>query len=312
MTGFVTTCDGAVYRLPTLFAWKFCETGAEPCDSFTLRCPYEQSMAEVLRCAVRFTAEENGKTAFCGVVDEYQMTCDERGAELEIAGRGMAALLLDNEAEAVTYQRATMAEILRNHVLPCGIVCREYDDLCANAPYSIASGTSQWKALCDFTRSFGGFVPHFDRDGTLTLKKKRTIPGVTIDAAVPVTAVRYRDRRYGVISEALVVDKKTRLRRTVRNEDLCSRGGSCRRIFYVPAYSSQQAMRYAGEYQIERSCEDAETMRVTVSGDFDALPGGTVSVRGGALGVTGAFRVTEVVREENENGRTTEVTMQRE
>ncbi|MDO4813243.1 MAG: hypothetical protein Q3995_06995 [Eubacteriales bacterium] len=312
MKGFVTTCDGAVYQLPTLFAWRFSETGAEPCDSFSIRCSYDRNMAEVLRRAVRFTAKEDEKTAFCGVVDEYQMTCDERGLELEITGRGMAALLLDNEAEAVTYQCAAMTEILKNHVLPYGIRCTAYDNLRANAPYKVASGSSQWKALRDFTHCYGGFLPHFERNGTLTLTKKRTISGVTIDETVPVTAVRYCDRRYGVISEAVVIDKKTRLRQIVRNANLYPRGGMCRRIFYVPAYSGQQAMRYTGEYQIERSCEDAETMRVTVSGDFDALPGGTVTIRGGALGVTGAFRVTEVVREENENGRTTEVTMQRE
>lgn len=312
MTGFVTTCEGEIYQLPTLFAWRFSYTGAEPCDSFSVSCPYEQAMADVLRRAVRFTAKEDGKTEFFGVIDEYQMTCDEKGTELEITGRGMAALLLDNEAEAVTYQRAAMAEILKNHVLPYGIVCRAYDELCASAPYKVASGSSQWKALRDFTHCCGGFLPHFDRDGTLTLMKENRIPGVTIDDTAPVTALCYRDRRYGVISEALVVDKKTRARQIVRNANLYPRGGMCRRIFYVPAHSGQQAMRYTGEYQIERSAEDAETMRVTVSGDFDAQSGGTVTINGGKLGVTGVFRVTEVVREMNENGRTTEVTMQRE
>lgn len=311
MKGFVTTCNGEIYQLPTLFAWTFSETGGEPCDSFSVRCPYERDMAEVLHRAVRFTAKEDGKTEFSGVVDEYQMTCDEKGMELEITGRGMAALLLDNEAEAVTYQRAAMAEILKNHVLPYGIVCTAYDNLCANAPYKVASGSSQWKALRDFTHCYGGFLPCFSRDGALVLTKQRAISDVTIDDTVPVTALCYRDRRYGVISEAVVIDKKTRVRQIVRNGNLYSRGGMCRRIFYVPAYSGQQAMRYTGEYQIERSAEDAETMRVTISGDFDARPGGAVSIRGGVLGVTGAFRVTEVVREENEDGRTTEVTMQR-
>ena len=169
MTGFVTTCEGEIYQLPTLFAWRFSYTGAEPCDSFSVSCPYEQAMADVLRRAVRFTAKEDGKTEFFGVIDEYQMTCDEKGTELEITGRGMAALLLDNEAEAVTYQRAAMAEILKNHVLPYGIVCRAYDELCASAPYKVASGSSQWKALRDFTHCCGGFLRHFDRVGTLSL-----------------------------------------------------------------------------------------------------------------------------------------------
>ena len=59
MTGFVTTCEGEIYQLPTLFAWRFSYTGAEPCDSFSVRCPYEQAMADVLRRAVT-VAEELG------------------------------------------------------------------------------------------------------------------------------------------------------------------------------------------------------------------------------------------------------------
>ena len=129
MTGYVTTCDGAVYALPVLLAWELRYTGGEPCDSFGVKCPYEAAMAKVLRCANRFrAAEDDGQTAFFGVIDEVEAVCDDKGLHLEIAGRGMAALLMDNEAEAVTYQRASTAEILRRHVTPYGITCAGYDE----------------------------------------------------------------------------------------------------------------------------------------------------------------------------------------
>ena len=268
-------------------------------------------MAEVLRRANRFrTVEDDGQTAFFGVIDEIEAVCDEKGLHLEIAGRGMAALLMDNEAEAVTYQRASTAEILRCHVTPYGITCAGYDEVYAS--YKVASGSSEWKALSDFTRLCGGFAPYFERDGSLLLTKKHDFLRVILDGNTPVTALRYCDKRYGVLSEAVVVDKSTRVKQTAKNTDFYARGGQCRRIFYAPSKSGAQAMRYTGEYQIERAAENAETLEVTVAARFDAKPETVVSVSESKLGVTGEFRVKEVVRRFGEAGETTALTMQRE
>ena len=230
MKGYLTTCDGAQFELPTLLKWEFSYTGSVPCDSFTLKCAYEPAMAETLRRAVRFTAREDGTVEFAGVVDECGVTCDEKGLQLEVSGRGMAALLLDNEAESVSYQWATMEEILKNHVTPYGI------------------------------------APYFDKTGALEVKKNRRAARVSIDAKTPVTALAYCDKRYGVIAEALVVDSKAGVKQSVKNEAFCARGGTSRRVFYVPARSGTQAMRYTGEYQIAKSKEGAETLRVTIAG----------------------------------------------
>ena len=311
MTGYVTTCDGAVYALPVLLAWELRYTGGEPCDSFSVKCPYEAAMAEVLRRANRFRAlEEDGETAFFGVIDEVEAVCDDKGLHLEIAGRGMAALLMDNEAEAVTYQRASTAELLHRHVTPYGIVCAGYDEV--YAPYKVAGGSSEWKALSDFTRLCGGFTPYFERDGSLLLTKKRELPRMMLGGDQPVTALRYRDKRYGVLSEAVVVDKSTRVKQAVKNADFYARGGRRRRIYYAPTKSGAQAMRYTGAYQIERSKENAETLEVTVAARFDAKPETVVSVSESRLGVTGEFRVKEVVRRFGKGGETTVLTMQRE
>ena len=246
MKGYLTTCDGAQFELPTLLKWEFSYTGSVPCDSFTLKCAYEPAMAEVLRRAVRFTAREDGTVEFAGVVDECGVTCDEKGLQLEVSGRGMAALLLDNEAESVSYQWATMEEILKNHVTPYGIVCTGYDAVTAAARYRVANGSSQWKALNNFAALHGGIEPYFDKTSALEVKKNRKAARVSIDAKTPVTALAYCDKRYGVIAEALVVDSKAGVKQSVKNEAFCARGGTSRRVFYVPARSGTQAMRYTG------------------------------------------------------------------
>ena len=119
-------------------------------------------------------------------------------------------------------------------------------------------------------------------------------------------------KRYGVIAEALVVDSKAGVKQSVKNEAFCARGGTSRRVFYVPARSGTQAMRYTGEYQIAKSKEGAETLRVTIAGRFTAAPGDIAAVSGTKIGIVGNFRVIECVRRFGESGEACEVTMQRE
>ena len=311
MKGYLTTCEGEVYELPALLAWELSYTGSVPCDSFALKCPYEAAMAETLRRAVRFTAREDGEMTFVGVIDEYEAVCGEKGLLLEMSGRGMAALLLDSEAEAVNYELATTEEIVKNHVTRWGVACAAWEEAEA-AGYRVANGASQWKAMYDFAVLHAGLTPYFRADGTLELTSAHRGKRVVIDGQTPVTALAYRDRRYGVIAEALVVDKKAGEKQSVRNESFCARGGRSRRVFYVPSRSDRQTMRCTGEYQIERSKEGAETLRVTAAGRLDALPGDHADVRGTRLGVSGSFRVIELTRRMDETGEMSEVSLQRE
>ena len=66
----------------------------------------------MLSAACRFFAQWEGERVFTGVVDEFAVICGRDGLYLELSGRGMAALLLDNESEALSYERAVLEEIL--------------------------------------------------------------------------------------------------------------------------------------------------------------------------------------------------------
>ena len=166
--------------------------------------------------------------------------------------------------------------------------------------------------LNDFAALHGGVEPYFDKAGTLELKRTHRGADVTIDAQTPVTALVYCDKRYGVIAEALVVDKRAGARQSVKNADFCACGGTSRRVFYVPAKSGAQTMRCTGEYQIRKSKEGAETLRVTIAGRFSAAPGDTAVVSGTKLGISGRFRVIECTRRFGESGEASELCLQRE
>ena len=307
MTGRIYTADHQVYALPPLLSWRVTHTGTVPCDSFSATFLYQREMGEVLPLAAGFAAEEDGRVMLRAVVDEYSVDLDGNGLTATVAGRGYAARLLDNESRPVTYQEATLAEILRNHAEPYGVVCREAAEVRAGSVYTVAAGASQWKAVESFCRTYGGFSPRFSREGELLAGPEKPGRTISIGEGDPLLACTLREDHYGVVTEALVIDKTRNRSFSVKNQDMLRRGGQCRRVIYTPGQSTWDAMRYTGEYQIQKSQEDAWTAEVTVPGSFPAFPGDRAALRLERMGLRGTFRVAEVENRFDERSGATAV-----
>ena len=116
---------------------------------------------------------------------------------------------------------------------------------------------------------------------------------VSIGESDPVLACTLREDHYGVLTEALVIDKTQNRSFSVMNQEMIDKGGQCRRVIYTPGQSTWAAMRYTGEYQIQRSKEDAWTAEVTLPGSFLAFPGDRAAVSLERMGLLGTFRVAE-------------------
>ena len=294
MTGRIFTSDHKVYELPVLLSWNVTHTGSVPCDSYSVTFLYQKEMAPILRLAAGFIGMENGEIAARGIVDEYTVDLGSDGITATITGRGAAARLLDNESRPVTYQAATLEEIIRCHVTPYGIVTREIADVRANSVYTVAAGASQWKVLADFCRTYGGFLPRFDTNGAmLAVPEKKPEKKIVIGENDPVLECSLREDHYGVLTEALIIDKTRNISYSVKNADMIAKGGQCRRVIYTPGQSTWAAMRYTGEYQIEKSREEEKLVTVTLPGSFLAFPGDWVSLGLERMGLTGEFSVRE-------------------
>lgn len=294
MTGRIITSSHRTYDLPELAEWNLTYTGSVPCDSFAVTFPYEKSMAEALHLAAGFAAIENGQVLLRGIVDEYTVFLTAEGLLAAVRGRGYAARLLDNESRPVTYQAATLAEIVRSHVAPYGISCGEIADIRADSVYTVASGVSQWKALENFCRTYGGFSPRFGRDGKLLAAPERDNgTRLAVGERTPVLSCQLQEDHYGVLTEVLVIDKTRNTSYSVKNQDMISRGGQCRRVVYTPGQSAWAAMRYTGEYQIARSRENERMVTLCLPGCFEAFPGDIVRLELEQLGLFGEYRVAE-------------------
>lgn len=299
-----------MFRLPPLLSWRVTHTGTVPCDSFSVTFVYQKEMAEVLARAAGFAAEEDGTVVLRAIVDEYTVDLDGGGLTATVSGRGYAARLLDNESRPVTYQQATLAEILKNHAEPYGITCEGMAEVRADSVYTVAAGASQWKAVESFCRAYGGFVPRFSREGALLAGPEKAGQTLSIGERDPVLSCTLREDHYGVLTEALVIDKTQNKDFTVKNQEMIDKGGQCRRVLYTPGQSTWAAMRYTGEYQIARSKEDAWTAEVTLPGSFLAFPGDRAALSLERMGLTGTFRVAEAEnRFDGRNGAVAALTL---
>lgn len=309
MTGQIVTYEGRAYTLPVPLAWKLEYACGVPCDSFWLELPWQEGEEEIYRKAVRFAAYEGEGRVFTGLIDEVEWTRDRKGSRVVLSGRNMAALLLDNEAEAADYSAATLADILTDHVIPYGIEVAQAADIPPCQNFSIASGSSRWKVVHDFVRYHGKLPPRFDREGRLVAAPFEDTKIRVLDDTVPVTSFQGRERRYGVLSEILVQDKKRKTAERVVNEEFTAQGGQARRILTMTGASGQRAMRYSGQFQLEQSEAGRRRVELTVPDLFFAWPGELLRISRTGCGENGLWRVLESVVTEDSAGRQTRLVL---
>lgn len=294
-TTFQLTCyDGRQYTLPAPLSWSLEYALGSPCDAFSVSIPWTPGQEEVLADATRLTARVDGELVFTGVVDECECRWQESGCTAELTGRGMQALLLDNEAETADYGVATLADILRDHVTPYGISLAAPASLPAVTGFSVSSGSSHWQVVDEFARYYAGVVPFFNRAGQLVLSGWDDSTAVCLDESVPVRSLLFREKRYGVLSQIVVRDRtKWSGSQTVVNETFQNRGGCCGRVLVLPTKSTYQTMRYNGQFQLDKSAADLRQIEVTVARPFFAWPGDLVNLQRSDWAVSNVYRVTE-------------------
>lgn len=294
MTAYMVDAAGTRWVLPSLMAWRLEYTAGVPCDSFWLRCTWDGDNTARPENWVTFQGWHQGEQVFAGVVDECEVTISSAGRILEVSGRGMAARLLDNEALGQDYLSATQADILRDHVIPYGITAAPGAALPPVSQFSVATGSSEWSVVYDFARYYGGVAPRFDRQGRLVLSGWSDSQERIIDDASAVTAAACRSRRYGVLSQVLVRDRWSGQVETVRNTEFLAAGGQARRIVTMPERSGYKAMRYSGQFQLDKSRSELLRLEVTVAQAFCAWPGDLVRIQRSGWDWNGQYRAAQV------------------
>lgn len=303
------TWRGERFPVSAPLSWRLDYGLGSPCDSFQVTFPWADGDEGHLADAHRLTVTEKGERVFTGVVDECACRWTETGCLAEVTGRGLQALLLDNQAEAAWFGAATLGEILRRYVTPFGIQLARSVSLPAVWGFTVASGSSCWKVLYQFARYYGGATPRFDREGRLCLHPWSGGVPLTVDGRTPVTRLVLREKRYGVLSQVTVKDVSGWTRSTAVDQDFITRGGCAGRVLLVPRNTGFQARRYNAQFQLDRSRAQATRIEVTLALPFAAWPGDLVRMARPGWGRNGLYRVQESRVTLGEEGTETTLTL---
>lgn len=285
--------DGRKFTLPAPLEWELEYGLGSPCDSFRVKCLWTAGQEDILADGTRMLVKEDGQVQFTGVIDECQCIWSEEGCTAEITGRGMQALLLDNQAEAADYGQATIGEILRNYVTPYGISLAGTANLPGVWGFSVASGSSCWKVLYEFARYHAGVTPRFDREGRLVLSNWADGMPIVLNEDAPVTRTVLRQKRYGVLSQVTVKDASGWNRQVEVNQEFLARGGQCGRVILLPRKTGYQERRYNARFQLDRSKAEQTQVEITVALPFAAWPGDLVELSRAGWSRNGRYRVQE-------------------
>lgn len=291
MDAYIIDCTGRATRLPPLLSWDICHGFGEPCDYFDISFPYEEDLLKALGSASRFRAEHEGETVFFGVVDEYEICLDEKGCTCLMSGRSLEALLLDNEAEASTYELISLDTVLRDHVAPYGIELIDRQTMEPLAAFSISTGDSEWSVLKRFCRYSADIQPYFDRCGRLKLREPDG-RSVMISKSSEILSASFKDERSGIISEVLVKSRYTGRSYIEKNSAFIERGGCARHVLTVPRNAGADKMRYTGRYQIRESEKDKRVVSIELPKLFAAFPGDRAELTELPFCPNGVFTVT--------------------
>lgn len=283
MTGTLRLCGGERVSLPPLLEWSIRQTDGDPCGSFSVCFAFEAAWLPVLKQAVGFTAEDDGRTVFTGLVDDFAVKLDRRGALAEVSGRSMAAALMDNQVRAAEFVSAQLADILRLYVKPYGITRIDAAPMGQVANFAVETGYTCWQVLTGFCRHCAEIFPRFAPDGTLVLRKNETPRRVTIDAA-QVRACSYVQNRYGAAARQVMVNTRTGEQQIAENAELRRLGVQCVHVCGMTGGGKLRATWRTAAQRLMDSAREFRQVTVQLTGPADVSPGDEVTLRLPGLG----------------------------
>ena len=122
------------------------------------------------------------------------------------------------------------------------------------------------------------------------------------DYVTGVLAMTRRDLRYGALSQVLLRDRWSGRVETLENREFRALGGQARRVVTMPARENYKAVRYSGQFQLERSASELERLEVTLGEVFSVWPGDLVTVQRSGWGWNGRYRAVQVINGMDQDG----------
>ena len=301
MTGCLRLCSGVAVSLPPLLEWSIRQTDGDPCGSFSVCFAFEAAWLPVLKQAVGFTAEDDGRTVFTGLVDDFAVKLDRRGALAEVSGRSMAAVLMDNQVRAAEFVSAQLEDILRLYVKPYGITRIDAAPMGQVANFAVETGYTCWQVLTGFCCHSADIFPRFAPDGTLVLRKNTNPRRVVIEPE-QVHACSYVQNRYGAAARQVMVNTRTGQQQVAENAELRRLGIQCTHVSGMTGGGKLRATWRTAAQRLADSARELRQATVQLTGMADVSPGDAAELRLPGLGAAEELSVAAVMHCGGETG----------
>lgn len=200
----LTDCDDNKFKVDTPLTVVLNSEYDVPADDVTITFPYNKNISDSINLIL---AENDGKVVFKGIIDEVENIKNNRAVITRIKARSMAGVLLDNEAEPVTYDNTTADFIFDKHLKPFGI-----DEFVAdNTPLwdnlKIYKGMTHWQVYENFCKNLYGSMPRITSDGVAVFNggdEGEVLYFSDKNAGVVYYSIDEDNKRYKLISKVML------------------------------------------------------------------------------------------------------------
>ena len=303
MTGTVQSVGGERFPLPELLSYRLIHTDGHGADSFSVTFPTQESLLPRLMRSAVFRAEDGADTAFLGVTDEVEAVFAD-AFTTTLCGRGLAARLMDNQADGAQYFNLDLDTVLGRYVRPFGV-----DQIHAEGgPWraqllAVSPGTSCLRVLQGFCRHAGAPQPRFTPDGTLWIGSPA---GSHRLGEADILSARWRLCRYGAVTEQYVHDRSSGVTSRAEAPILRAYGVSSVRYATRSGPFTNVTERSAAQ-RLADARQDLLTLELTLPGAFAAQCCDEVAVTLPALRADGTYTITEICRQFDGKCETTQL-----
>lgn len=209
--------------------------------------------------------DEIQELVFDGIVDEQITEVSDDGLILEISGRSIAALLLDNEAVPTTYHMPSLKVIFERHVQPYGFIGYVGSDASFSSEFIVKKGMTEWDVLYKFCTEFLGIEPKITASRTIDVTERALDTPLTFSNEaqdIHYTYIGENLNRYNVISEVYVRTQKDGKYNMKFTNDTATANSIIRKRYIdsindsTPASTAQEIIDKGNEeaYEIALSC----------------------------------------------------------
>lgn len=286
-----------------------CDMGV-PADSLTITCPYS---GDIRGNAVAMKVYEDEKLAFSGGVDTIVAVKQAKQVVLKLSCRSLAAGLLDNEAEPVTYNTPGASLIYEKHIKPFGIRLAEADNIPFYDKLRIGKGFSHWQVVQWFCRNRYNTEPRITGDGVAYLKGYHPKgESVFSDKGTGVSyySLKETHRRYRLISEVKMKFRQANTyRSSVKNSN--PEAAFVKSVRYVNAASEEKNIDTV-DRMIANGNRNSYALNISCIGCHTGLVGTHAVIDDSVLGEISGLLVKSVRYSADRRGGVSAITLEKE